>query len=159
MTSIRPTAAGRRDPVEPLRPRDHAEAAAEAIRALNHATLRHGDADGYVWPADVDAVLAELHLLAGYLPQAFTQAAHWLAAQDDLGRVRHDTPGAEVATAVAWVLDGLADATVHARDLAMSLADTRRASSHLAGVDPDADPYAPQDSDPEPDDGVGAGGR
>src|SRR4051794_34917281 len=44
--------------------------AAEAVRALNPLPLPPG---GYGEPADVDAVLTELSMLAGRLPQALAQ--------------------------------------------------------------------------------------
>ena len=120
-----------------LRPVQHAEAAAEAIRALNHATLRHGAPTGYQWPADVDAVIAELGLLASRLPQVFDQASSWLTAQADAGRVRHDDQVPAVGHAVGWVLECLDDATANACELASVLACARQASAHLAGIDPD----------------------
>ena len=139
MTTINLTSDGHGGTGEPARSRDHAEAAAEAVRALNHATLRHGDPAGYQWPADVDAVVAELGLLASRLPQVFDQAGSWLTAQADAGRVRHDDQVTDIGHAVGWVLQCLDDATANARELASVLACARQASAHLAGIDP-ADP-------------------
>ena len=119
---------------EPARPRDHADAAAEAIRALNHATLRHGDPAGYAWPSDVDSVIAELQLVAERLPQALQQAREWLADQLVAGRVGHDTPGRKPAFAAAVVVGHLNEAEFCAQALAATLARARRESSHLTGV-------------------------
>ena len=119
---------------EPVRPRDHAEAAAEAIRALNHATLRHGDPAGYQWPSDVDAVIGELQLIAERLPQALQQAREWLADQLVAGRVGHDTPGRKAAFAAATVVGYLNEAEFCAQALAGVLKKARNESSHLTGV-------------------------
>ena len=119
---------------QPLRPADHAEAAAEAIRALNHATLRHGDPAGYEWPSDVDAVIANLQLLADWLPQALRQAQGWLVDQQAAGRVGHDTPDRKTEFAVAVVAGYLDEAISGATSLADSFARARRESSHLTGV-------------------------
>lgn len=121
---------------EPARPRDHAETASEAVRALNHATLRHGDPAGYEWPSDVDAVIAELQLLTERLPQALRQARDWLADQLVAGRVGHDTPGRKAAFATAVVVGRLNEAECCADTLARILSQARGESSHLTGVRP-----------------------
>jgi hypothetical protein len=131
MTSIRPA---HQHDAEPVRPRDQAEAAAEAIRALNHATLRFGDSAGYQWPSDVDAVIGQLQLLAERLPQALEQAREWLTEQLLAGRVGHDTPGRKAAFAAATVVGSLNEAETCAHALAGTLAKARRESSHLTGV-------------------------
>jgi hypothetical protein len=62
-----------------------AEDAAEAVRALNHATLT--GAGELVFPADVYQVTGTLAVLAARLPQALTQLAAFLQAEQDAGRV------------------------------------------------------------------------
>jgi len=124
---------------EKVRPRDHAEAAAEAIRALNHATIRHGDQAGYDWPSDVDSVIGNLQLLAERLPQTLRQAREWLADEMVAGRVGHDTPGRKAAFAAATVVGYLNEAEFCAETLATTLAKARRESSHLTGVIDDTD--------------------
>ena len=119
---------------DPVRPRDHAEAAAEAIRALNHATIRSGDRAGYEWPSDVDAVIGNLQLLAEFLPQALRQAQDWLADQHVAGLVGHDTPGRKVGFAVGMVVGHLDDATTCAQALGSTLSKAHSESSHLTGV-------------------------
>lgn len=80
-------------------PRAHASTAAEAVRALNHATLvtdpriTVGRAGGYTCAQDVDATLVELTQLLRRLPQTLTQAAAWLSAADSLGLVVADDGG------------------------------------------------------------------
>ena len=122
------------DPFELPGPHRLADAAAEAIRALNHATLRHGDPTGYAWPCDVDAVIGELQLLAERLPQALEQAREWLADQLVAGRVGHDTPGRKAAFAAATVVGYLNEAEFCAKALAGVLKKARNESSHLTGV-------------------------
>lgn len=83
-----------------------AETAAEAIRALNHATLPGTSA--LTGPADVYDVLGELATLAARLPQALSQLQSFLDAETDAGRVRivdgqHvGDPAAAAATVGHW---------------------------------------------------------
>ena len=134
MTPVHPAAGSTGDPAEPVRPGDHAEAAAEAVRALNHATLRHGDPAGYEWPSDVDAVIGQLQLLAERLPQALQQAQGWLLDQLLAGRVGHDTPGRKAGFAVGIAAGYLDEAATATASLAHALGQARRESSHLTGV-------------------------
>lgn len=136
MTVIHPAAD------EATRPYHHAEAAAEAIRALNHATLRHGDPDGYEWPSEVDAVIGQLQVLVARLPQALDQAQSWLLDQQAAGRVGHDTPGRKPAFAVAVVVARLNEAQHQCQDLGNALNEARRESTHLTGLDPAEDAEA-----------------
>jgi hypothetical protein len=114
-----------------------ARAAAEAVRELNHLTLALG---GYVWPADVDAVIGELLTVVQRLPQALQQAGAWLEDQHATGGVGHDSSrdAVGVALAVTEVLGDLHRASYQARVLALTLEAARSASSHLTGVDPRA---------------------
>src|SRR3954447_21594423 len=63
--------------------------AAAAIRTLNHLTLNHlaQTGAGYGEPANLDAVLVELSVLAARLPQALEQARAWLNGRHDIGDV------------------------------------------------------------------------
>ena len=65
-----------------------AQAAAEAVRALVHATIPQ--VNGYAFPSDVDAVLGELMTLVERLPQALDQAEEWLQVEVEAGRVGDD---------------------------------------------------------------------
>jgi hypothetical protein len=121
--------------VSGMRPVDHVEAAAEAVRSLNHATLWGGCAQGYAWPADVDAVLAALAVLVQRLPQALSQAAAWLERADAAGLVGQDAdgdPAAGAGTAVVLLRIAAARAEVLARDLA----GVREVTCHLTGTAP-----------------------
>ena len=120
-----------------LRPVEHTAAAAEAVRALNHATLNPDTrSGGYVWPSDVDVVIGALEQLAQRLPQALTQAGCWLEREQTAGRVGHDGPGTDVAATVGWLLGDLEAAVREAADLAATLTFARAASTHLTGTAP-----------------------
>jgi len=109
-----------------------ARAAAEGVRALNHATAFGA---GYVWPSDVDAVVAELSLLAQRLPQALEQAVAWLERAQAAGRVGADNgeqPAEVVALAAAQVRTG----AKYAGWLADTLDEARQETAHLTGDDP-----------------------
>lgn len=113
-----------------MKPAGAAQAAAEAVRDLNRATLF----GGYEWPADVDAVLAALTTLAQRLPQAIGQGAGWLGREHDAGRVAHDTPGGNVAATVFEALSDLDVAVQWADELARALDQARQHTAHLRGV-------------------------
>jgi hypothetical protein len=64
-----------------------AQITAEAIRALNHATIPHALTE----PATVYRVLGELATAAHRLPQLCSQLARWLDAENTAGRLAHDS--------------------------------------------------------------------
>lgn len=107
----------------------HACAAAEAIRALNHASIRVG----YEWPSDVDAMVGALEVMAQRLPQALMQAATWLHQAHAEEDVTHDE-GADPAEEIAQVLVHLDEARTAAAHLALHLGQARAVTTHLAGV-------------------------
>ena len=87
-------------------PARHAEAAAEAVRSLNHATLPcAGELTG---PADVYDTLGALAVLAARLPQAMSQLQTFLDSETDAGRVQvvdgehAGDPAAAAATCGHW---------------------------------------------------------
>jgi hypothetical protein len=94
-----------------------ARAAAEAVRALNHATL---GPDGLAQPADACEVLGELSLTASRIPQLLGQVGRWLAATLAAGRLGCDDstdPAAAVSGAWLFISDARASAAAPARDL------------------------------------------
>jgi hypothetical protein len=110
--------------------------AAEAVRALNHATINPG---AYSYPGDVYSVIGELQTLAQRLPQALGQAADALEAMDDAGTVVDvEDPDRTPATVVA-VAESLANAAGHADSIARELAAAHVPAARLAGTDPTAD--------------------
>ena len=95
--------------------------AAEAIRALNHAT--RPAAGGLEYPADAYDVTGQLAALAARLPQALAQLLAFLRAEEAAGRIamaagEHAGDPAAMLAAVTADLD--ADAA-HARRLGMAL--------------------------------------
>jgi hypothetical protein len=122
---------------ETTTPQELAEAAAAAIRGLNHSTLPSREELAY--PADVSEVVGSLDALAGRLPQLYRQLGAWLEREAESGRVQAtdgpftgDAPAA-VATAAEW----LAQAAGHAEQMQVALANVHQVTSGLAGVDDD----------------------
>lgn len=113
-----------------MTPAQHAHAAAEAVRSLNHATRWPY---GYENPTEVDAVLGELLVLVDRLPQALDQARRWLAGADSAGTVGHDHDE-DVATAVDTAGRQLLIAGDNARQLGGALAAACRVTKHLNGA-------------------------
>lgn len=98
-----------------------ASQAAEAVRALNHAT-RPG-ASGLVFPADAYDVTGQLALLASRLPQALAQLLTFLRTEIQAGRiviVAGDQAG-DPAAVLAAVTASLDSAVVSARRLHQAL--------------------------------------
>lgn len=86
-------------------PVDHAHAASEAIRQLNHATLT-----GSGTVADLYGILGALSELAGRLPQTFTQTARLLERRLDAGQLNvgegpHASGADQAVAAVAAQLE------------------------------------------------------
>jgi len=98
-------------------PAEWADQAAEAVRALNHATIQVDDARGYRFPADADQTLANLQVLIDRLPQALQQLGAWLERQARAGMVRHDATPTEAGRVVA-AQHALAAALTAVEDLA-----------------------------------------
>jgi hypothetical protein len=85
--------------------------AAEAVRALNHATL--SGAGGLEHPADAYEVTGQLAVLAARLPQALAQLLAFLAEQAAAGAItvvagQHQGDAAAMLTAVTAGLDAAA---------------------------------------------------
>ena len=94
-----------------------ASEAAEAVRALNHATLP--GSGGLMFPADAYDVAGQLALLASRLPQALAQLLAFLRGEVEAGRVavvagEHNGDPAAMLAAVTASLDA---AVVSARRL------------------------------------------
>jgi len=95
----------------PATPAELAGQAAEAVRALNHATLP--GAGGLEYPADAYEVTGQLSLLAARLPQALAQLLAFLADQASAGAItvvagQHAGDPAAMLTAVTADLDAAA---------------------------------------------------
>jgi hypothetical protein len=109
-----------------VKPQEAAELATEALLTLNHTTLHNG----YQWPSDVYAVIAELTVLVRALPTALGQAATWLDTQHDAGRIRCNDDHNLTLTVHATQL-GLHDAARHARPLLRALDIAAQHAGHL----------------------------
>ncbi len=113
----------------------HAEAAAEAIRALNHATLPA--ARTLTGPADVYDVTGALASLTARLPQVLSQLQAFLVGEHTAGRVRvvdgpHTVdPAAALAQSDRW----LTCAAAAADTLRHALEQTHTTLSWTAGPD------------------------
>ncbi|GAA3632849.1 hypothetical protein GCM10022223_58960 [Kineosporia mesophila] len=112
-------------------PDQYADDAAEAVRSLNHATLR--TAGGYVWPADVDAVIAHLTTAVAGSEQALRQGYGWLARAAKTGAVGHDA-GADVAGEMAVLRTATGEAIEQVQVLTARLNEMRLVTAHLTGV-------------------------
>ena len=110
-----------------------AETISEAVRVLDLATLP--GCGGFVWPADVDAVLTSLQLAAARLPQALVQSEQWLDEAMQAGRVGHDLDG-DARSGVDGARKWLARAVTDASALARSLDVARQYTAHLTGTVP-----------------------
>lgn len=103
-----------------------AQITAEAIRALNHATLSTG---GLGEPATAYAVLGQLAAAAHRLPQLCGQLAGWLAEENTAGRLAHTTGGLDdVLDDVQASLDR---AVQHATQLGEALDQAHQATAWL----------------------------
>jgi hypothetical protein len=108
-----------------------ADAAAEAIRVLNHAT---GGFDALVQPADVDRLLSALSAMASRLPQLFLQTqANLVRIADDAAL--YDDRGNDPSATVALVSMGLGAAHGAAMALFEALDAAHNASAHLGSRD------------------------
>ena len=123
-------------------PAQLAEQAAEAVRALNHATFP--GSGQLTWPADAYDVLASLALLAARLPQAFGQLDRFLTGEVEAGRVVIDggefagDPAAAAAAAGHW----LDQARGYADRLHRVLDQAQQALAYAAATEPAIHPAA-----------------
>jgi hypothetical protein len=113
-----------------------AQAAADAVRAINHLTY-HDTALPY--PADSWRLLSQLATVAHRLPQALDQTAHHLTRRRERGLIGID-PGTEYAgnasEAVSHSLAGLARARRAAAELAAALDDAAHPLTYAHHADP-----------------------
>lgn len=136
-----------RAPHSPERTRQLADTAAEAVRALNYATLP--GQGGLTYPGDAYDLLAGLGTLAERLPQLCQQVARWLTDEQRAGHLvegAHGPCGGSDALAVAHAADALSRAAGSAVVLRGMLG---RAQSDISAVS-----YAGPDDDQDDDDGV-----
>jgi hypothetical protein len=71
-------------------PAQHADTAAEAVRALNHATLPWETREGWQYPADACSTVGNLSTTAMRLPQALDQINVFIQRLETEGHLRSD---------------------------------------------------------------------
>ncbi|HEY3718414.1 MAG TPA: hypothetical protein VGL39_28150 [Jatrophihabitantaceae bacterium] len=129
--------------------REHAAAAAEAVRAINHIT---GWPHGMTYPSDAYSVLSRLAAVAAMLRQAFGQIDRQLAAWHAAGHVGIDrgTPFAgNPSGALATVTAALDEAAAGAEHLYVGLdhAGQTLSAAHWTGPDPYVEIVDDRDAD------------
>ncbi|MEW9521754.1 hypothetical protein [Streptomyces tubercidicus] len=94
-------------------PAQHADTAAEAVRAVNHLTQQRQA--GWEYPGDAYSTVASLYEMTARLPQAIGQTHRFMRDLEDTGRLRsdHDTLDRDLAYTY--------EALKEARDLAERL--------------------------------------
>lgn len=112
-------------------PAELADAAAEAVRSANHATLTAGPALGWEFPSDAYDVVGHLLAMVQRLPQLLEQTGAHVQRLADGGHVRSDR-GGNGAEEVAAVLDALGRASTDAVAMAAALDTAHGALSPLA---------------------------
>jgi hypothetical protein len=116
-------------------PAELAGQAAEAVRALNHATLP--GTGGLAYPADAYEVTGQLSVLAARLPQALAQLLAFLGEQAAAGRIQavagqHAGDAAAMLAAVTADLDA---AVASARRLHQALDAAQNHLTWAAGTE------------------------
>jgi hypothetical protein len=127
---------------------EHAEAAAEAIRAINHVTL-HNNALPY--PSDAHRLIGELITLTERLPRALQQTAQRITRWADAGELGIDTGtdyAADPDQAAVEAVAGLHAGAIAAGQLRDALSQARRAITYAHYLDPagDDDPTGDQEA-------------
>jgi hypothetical protein len=118
--------------------REHASAAAEAIRAINHIT---GWPRGMTYPSDAYSVVSRLTTVAAMLPQAFRQIDSWITEWHAAGRIGIDRGqlfADDQGEVVAVAVFALAKAGEWANALhgALDTAANVLSAAHWTGPDP-----------------------
>lgn len=116
---------------EPKTPAELADTAAEAIRALNHATM--STRPGWEYPADAYSVVGNLLAMVQRLPQLLEQTGAHIEALAGGNHIR-STRGGNGAEEVAAALDALSRVSADAVAMAAALDTAHSALSPLAYV-------------------------
>lgn len=111
-------------------PAQLADDAAEAIRALNHATLSRGD--GWQFPSDAYDVVGGLDRMANGLQQTLEQTSRLLFDLHADGHVRSDHGDAVTSDEVLAARSALRRAREHSAALSTALGDAHSALSPLS---------------------------
>jgi hypothetical protein len=120
-------------PVSDKTPAQLADASAEAVRALNHATL--SKRDGWQYPGDAYSTVANLSALAGYLPQAIGQLESLVGSLEDGGNLRSDKGPDDLPGRLVDFHGAIADAIGQAHALQRALDRAHQALGPIAYQD------------------------
>jgi hypothetical protein len=112
-----------------VKPQEAAELAVEGMQALNDGAV----CAGYRQAVEVYAVVIELTLLTRGLPRALRQAATWLEAEHEAGRVNCDD-GQNLTLTVHGTVVGLHDAVRHTKPLLRALDSAAQHAGRLTGT-------------------------
>jgi hypothetical protein len=118
---------------------EHAEAAAEAIRAINHVTVHNA---ALPYPSDAYRLIGALITLAERLPQALQQTAQRITRWADAGELGIDTGtdyAADPDRAAVEAVAGLHAAASAAGQLRDALSHAHRAITYAHYIDPAGD--------------------
>lgn len=118
-------------------PAQLSDAAAESIRALNHVTLQQPN-NGWVYPGDAYTTVANLSLLAGYLPQAIGQIESFIGALEDGENLRSDLGEEDLPGRLVGFHMTMADAINQAHNLRSALNKAHQLLGPLAYKEPSA---------------------
>lgn len=115
-------------------PAELSDSAAEAVRALNHATLQQST-NGWQYPGDAYSTVANLSALAGYLPQAIGQLESLMGSLEDGGRLRSDKGPEDLPGRLVEFHRAVADAISQAHGLRRALDQAHQALGSIAYED------------------------
>ena len=105
---------------EPRTPDRLSDDAAEAVRALSHATLTQSAA-GWEYPGDAYSTVGNLAILAHRLPQALGQLESFIGEHEDAGRLRSDHGPDDLPHRLLDFHAAMAQAIQQARSLGVAL--------------------------------------
>lgn len=108
-------------------PTQHADDAAEAIRAINHLTM--SARDDWQTPGDVYNLIGGLAQMVAKLPQALEQASSLIDKLNDDGRLRSDND--QLHYNIADVFYGLETARLAAQRMHSALNQAHNALGHI----------------------------
>jgi hypothetical protein len=120
---------------------EHAEAAADAVRAINHIT-GWPPGQGLACPSEAYRVLGQLATVAARLPRACEQITRQLVTWDSAGQLGFDPGTAHAGHSAAAVVDAmhrLDDAARAARYLEHALAEATHVLAYAHHTDLDLD--------------------
>lgn len=104
---------------EPRTPAQLSDDAAEAVRALNHATM--SARDGWTYPGDAYSTVANLAALARMLPQTLAQMVRFVDALEETGRLTSDHGPSDLPGRLETFHGALRNAENHAQILGRAL--------------------------------------